>query len=768
MKPENEKPIYTAEVKGLLKSGTLAVYSDRTEFITSSIQKTIFNYSAIISVKKGLDRIIFVTEDGQAESCTVNRKNIHEAFLYIENASKPYIEKKKEALLAKGIYYSFPSSKGSTNGILNIQSDKIEYTARSGQNETVFFRDVLSATLLAETLQLSMANGTSRSFVIDNDTRDEVLSFVKNAIKPYVLERTVGFETAFGVDERIEINEQRSVFHIIRQNGNVITDERSIETIIKCEQVECDTPDNMLGNVLSGGMSILNTAAKAVSSQNNTSKPEEKISYVGVILTILTDQGTRTETVRFGDFLLGMSKTNKKYDRYFTEVSKFMEYMGSNYPDCELVIPVLPAPPADEPMGTLAAENANPQLPGADTASDTVMEKDQLGIIKYIEGVSGYIRECATPMTIAIQGSWGSGENSIMNMLSNHLKEYYQDNLLWFHARQLSKSDSGERLPMLVGNRLIKQLTTSSNTAADSAIKVAKGIISITSGFLSQGASDGQEFKEALFRDSSKDSLEKLTKLFSEQIRKRAAGENDKVVLFVDGLDELSPVKATELLEAMKYFFDCKGCVFVVAVDYNSVIRGAKEKYGQDFDDNKEKSFFHKIFHVSFRVPTSGYNIQKYVEEKLAHIGISTEDETELAFYIELIMHSVGCELQNMDHLFNSFLLLKKMAAAEIYENKDWRLMLFALLCMQSKFRDVYDYMVRMKDKMSPDFLSGFYDGQPKLLDQLQWNDEEKKEFEDFAKVFYDIINTDKEDGLSEAEFHMFTEVLGFSCITSQ
>lgn len=764
--PENENPIYTTEVKGLLKSGTLAVYHDRIEFITSSVHKTVFNYSSLVSVKKGLDRIIFITEDGQSESCTVNMKNIHEAFLYIKKASAPYIARRKEALLAKGIYYSFPSSKGSANGILNIYKDKIEYTAKSGQREAVFFQDVQTATLLAETLELSLTNGTSSSYIIDNDVREEVLSFVKNAISPYVLERTVGFDTGFGIDERIEINEERGVFHIIRQNGNVITNECSIDAIIKCEQAECSTPDSMLGNVLSGGMSILNTAAKAVISQN-TPKSEEKISYVGVLLTLRTDQGTWTETVRFGNFLLGMARSNKKYDKYFTEVTNFIKYLGTNCPECELVVPALSASGSrfeNEHAAFASAENAMTDI---NTAADATGEKDQFGIIKYIEGVSDFICECATPMTIAIQGSWGIGESSIIKMLSNHLEERYRNNLIWFNARQLSKSDSDERLPILIGNRLIKQLATG-NAAADSAIKVAKGIISITSGFLSQGASDGQELKEALFRDGAKDSPEKVSGYFAEQIAKRTTGENDKVIFFIDGLEELSSAKGVELLEAMKNFFNCRGCVFVITVDYNAVIRGANEIYGQDFDENKGKSFFNKIFQVSFRVPTSGFDIQNYVKDKLEHIGIRTNDETELTFYVELIRHSVGCEPQSMDRLFNSFLLLKKMADTNMYENKDMRLMLFALLCMQTKFRHIYDFIVRMKDKITPVFLSGLYKSQPELLQNVKWNEEEKAEFEDFIKVFCDIINTDQNDNISENECSVFAEVLEFSSITSQ
>lgn len=851
-----ENPIYEADVKGLLKSGKLAVYHDRAEFVISSVQKTVFNYSALIAVKKGLDRIIFITEDGQTESCTVNRKNIHEAFLYIDKASRPYIAERKnalwakgiryslvctglaggilnilddraefkaksgqcevlsykdvksvslsmgalefslisgkiksfaldkeirdevfsfvekavapyiaerkEALLARGISYSCPSSQGSDIGTLDILDDRAEYTSRSGQKQIVSFKDVRAVRLSMEMLELSLTDGTSKSFVVDRDICSEVLAFVENAIRPYVRKRTEGFETSFGIDERIEINESRGVFHIIRQNGNEITEEYPIGEVIKCERTECSTPGSVLGGVLSGGMAILGSAAKTA----NAPKADEKISSVDILLTVRSDQGIRTENVRFGNFLLGMSRTNPKYERYDAEASKLMDYLAGRCPECELIVPILPEPedkPAEITVDTSVEEEEVFSPP------DTTAEKDQFGIIKYVEGVSGFISECATPMTIAILGSWGSGRNSILKMLSASLEECYRKNLIWFNAWQFSQSDRDRQLSMQIGNKLISQLSGAAAAGTkDRAIKAAKGIINITSGFISQGSTDGQNLIGALFRENPADSPEKLVKGFSDLVKKRAAASNGKLIIFIDELDRLTPAKAVELLEAMRGFFDCEGCVFVVSADYNSVIRGATEIYGQDFDENKGKSFFDKIFQVSFRVPASGFNIQNYVKDKLAQIDIYPDDEAELGFYVELIRHSVGIEPKSMDHLFNSFLLLKKLADEETYKDKDRRLMLFSLLCMQTKFHEIYDAIVRMKDKLTPDFLADLSGEQSEILNNSRLSDDEKAGFNHFARIFCSIINTDKDESISQSECMAFAEVLDISSITSK
>lgn len=851
---EEAKPLYTAEVKGLLKSGTLAVYADRVEFITSNVQRMVIDYSALVSVKKGLDRIVFMTEDGRSESCTVNRKNIHEAFLYIDKASQPYIAARQERLLAQGVRYSLVSSMGLTGGVLNISNEAVEFKGKSGQSETIPFGEVRSAAatmsgleltlldgktkafsldkevrdevaafvrealvpyqaerkeaLLAQgiyfsclgndggslniftdraeyaqksgrnqvlpfskiravnlfggMLEIAMVNGTARSYSVDQEVQEELLAFVEKGIRPYVEARTVGFDLSFGLDERVEVNEERGVFHIIRQGGKEIGDERAVTDIIRCEWVEAPL-NGVIGGVLSGGMALL--SAVGAGGQD----PDEKMGYVGVQLT-LSEEGEPV-TVRFGDFLLGMSRSNKKYEKYLAELTRFMEYLEEHCPDCERVFP---PPPEEKPLPEEElAEPTSEELPApAEEASVQpaveAMEKDLFGILKYIEGVSGFIGECSTPMTIAIQGGWGSGKNSIMHMISAKLGEIGQEPPAWFSTWQFAQFDLGEQLPMLVGNRLIGLLGGGGDTATkDRAIKMAKGLINITSGIISQGSTDGQNLMDALFKDNSTDSLEKLVKSFAAQVQKKTGGERGKAVILVDDLDRLTPGKGVELLEAMRNFFDCEGCVFVVAVDYDWVIRGVKERYGRELDGVQGKQFFDKLFQVSFRVPTSGYNIQNYVKEQLERIDIQPDDR-ELGLSVSLIERSIGREPKGMERLFNSFLLLKNLADVELYQSRDRRLMLFSLLCMQSRFQAAYHALVGMKDRVTPALLQGLQEEGTKVLGLGGSDQEEEAAFRAFAGVFCDVINTSGDDGISDAESGVFARVLEFSSITSQ
>lgn len=875
----SDVPVYQTEVKGLRKTGKLTVYRDRTEFATSSVQRTIYSYSNLVAVKKrpglslNLDHIDFITEDGQTESCDVNRKTIHEAFLYIEkaaapyiarrrerllsqgihysiissigltngilnisdsqaefksksgqseivffqdvksvrvyggiksemlefllinrtsktfgidkelrdevfsfvvNAVEPYIEERKEALLAKGIYFSSFSSLGSVDGILNILEDRAEFTSKAEQNETVFFKDVRTVSLFTETLELSLTDGTSKAFVVEKDIREEILSFIQNAIQPYVQKRTEGFHKAFGIDEQIEINEERGVFHILRQGGKEISEEAPLSSIVKCEQTECSESSG----VLDKSIDIFNLAAKAVGAQNkNTLDADEKISYVGILLTVRTEQGEYAETVRFGDFFVRMSRTNEKYSKYLEEVSKFMDYLGGICPECELIVPALPEKPQEDASegipqsadgnetqtALIAASRQEEAFTDADAASET----DRTGILKYIEGVSGFINSCTTPMTIAIQGSGGIRKNSTMRMLFASLEKYCPNDRIWFDARQPFTSDTEKSLLELVGKELISLLSgTEDNASKERTAKITKSFIGLVTGIVASDSQVGRDLAdELLFKGTSAIPPGKLVDAFNGLVRERTGRSGGRIVILISNLDKLAPARTVELLKIMREFFDCDECVFVAAIDYGFFLRGAMEN--PDIDDQKGKALFDEIFQMFFQMPASEYDVRKYAMDKLEHMNISTDDE-ELDFYDELIQQSVGGEPRNMDRLFNSFLLLKNMTDSNLYESKIKRLILFALLCMQESFPAVYVQLIQMKGSMVPALISGLCSADSEVVSNCGLNEEEAERFQAFAQVFCDIIDMDDSGNISGPECDMFVRMLELSSITSK
>lgn len=860
--PGMDGPLYQAEVKKMLKSGQLIVYRDRTEFVSSSVQRAIFNYTGLVSVKKEWDHIDFITEDGRKASCPADRKCVHEAFLYIEQAVRPYLDQRRERLLSQGVRYSFPSAQGVLNeGVLDISADQAEFKSKSGksdvvpfqdvksvsaaagtldfslfggrmksfavsrelrdevlafvtgavapylarrkeallaqgiyfsfphldggttdiladrleyrggagQAETVLFQDVRAVSVYAGTLELALTDGTSKPFSIDEDAGGEVLAFVKSAIEPYVTARTAGFDRAFGIDERIEINEERGVFHIIRQGGREITAEWPLDALTRCEWVE-NTELTALAGVVSGSIALFKSAAKAAGSQ--TVPEEDRISCAGAVMTVRAEPESETETVWFGIFTAGMSRSNKRYERYLAEWSGLSEYLKNRCPACELIEPVPPepreelpaaAPPAAEEPA--ASESTAGGTERAGSTAGSAARQDDLGIAKYMEGVSRFIGNCATPMTIAFQGNRGSGESSIFKMLFNRLRESYGENLMWLNARQFSQGGAGEALSLSAGRKLVGLfIDENSAEAKNRAANIAAGVLKLMASAIASDSSAGDNLVDGIFDHGTVDSVDQLLKLFSRQVEVRTRGGSDKVVLFVDGLDQLTPARAVELLDAMRDFLACRGCVFVIAADYGNILSGARELYGE----SRAKRFFDEMFKMSFRVPASSYNVQNYVKSKFEGMGIQAGDGRELDLCAALIQHSVGRDPESIDRLFHSFQLLKDMVGEEVYESRYKRLALFALLCMQARFRDAYDYAARMRDRVTPEFLTGLCGESAQLWDTPQNGGGEREAYRNFGGVFAQVINLDGRAEISETECRAFAEVLELSCVTSR
>ena len=86
------------------------------------------------------------------------------------------------------------------------------------------------------------------------------------------------------------------------------------------------------------------------------------------------------------------------------------------------------------------------------------IKDDLLGVDKHISGLSDFIKICDTPMTIAIQGDWGTGKTSFMNMV----RELTCDDVVpvWFNTWQFFQF----HLADILSYTLLSTLLTSLNS----------------------------------------------------------------------------------------------------------------------------------------------------------------------------------------------------------------------------------------------------------------------------------------------------------------
>ena len=397
--------------------------------------------------------------------------------------------------------------------------------------------------------------------------------------------------------------------------------------------------------------------------------------------------------------------------------------------------------------------------------TDSPAVQDSFNISKYINGLVNFIKSCNTPMTIAVQGDWGTGKTSIMTMIKNELKNSKNLNLVWFNTWQFSQFNLGDKLPLTMLNKLVNEVSSNKESENFKYIKKAMvGVADAILGHISGGALEVSSFldnEENLF-----EAIERLKESFQKLVNEKA-GDEGRVIIFIDDLDRIEPERAVELLEVLKIFLDCEKCIFVLAIDYSVVTRGVKVKYGNDFSEGKGKSFFDKIIQVPFKMPVGSYDISLYVKKCFEDIGMEVEEET-LPQYINLIKYSIGNNPRSMKRLFNSFLLLSNISDSEILEDSLNRQILFALLCMQSSYELMYNYIIEKRLDLDGEFFNELKNEKNDIFKKIEMNEKEISQFTRFMENFYSLLDKDGDGEINkEDEMEVFRKVLNFSTVTS-
>ena len=339
--------------------------------------------------------------------------------------------------------------------------------------------------------------------------------------------------------------------------------------------------------------------------------------------------------------------------------------------------------------------------------SDSPTHDDKFSIENYINGLSNFITECETPLTIAIQGDWGTGKTSIMYQVEKRLNPEKQDEkiqTIFFNTWQYSQFDMGNNLAVALITDLISELNVE-DSKKKQFFKKAKGALSkgleyvnLDFGILN-GEKLTEKFQDLIIgfgerTDDIKHLKENLQDIINDAIKEN---KSDRIVIFIDDLDRLVPEKAIELLEVLKLFLDCEHCVFVLAIDYNVVVKGAKSKYGKDLDDEKGKAFFEKIIQVPFTVPVANYDLQNFIRNSLKKLGFKFKEKNANKSNIEtvtqLIRYTIGNNPRTINRLFNSVSLLMYINGNVDISDEE-KLMILTMVCFQLRFEEAYNYLL--------------------------------------------------------------------------
>lgn len=363
--------------------------------------------------------------------------------------------------------------------------------------------------------------------------------------------------------------------------------------------------------------------------------------------------------------------------------------------------------------GTHLSCIADTPLAGAD---------DHLDAEIYARALADFIRQADTPLTIGIQGGWGSGKTSLFSLIRAQLQskkgqdadaedeEKQPVTCITVNAWEQSLFQSDVNIALVAMNLLQDILTKICELPKDPSLALPEAT-------KKKIHASGQETKAVLttikrvFLATAQIGLTLLTqkdmsgalKLASTPeapesespakeirgLRKELAGlvewlpaetGSPRLVIFIDDLDRVPPTAAVQILDVLKNIFNIPGCVFVLAIDYEVVSKGLEAKLGPRTGKNAHefRQYLDKIIQVPFTMPTGSLSLNNraLIKELVRKLGLREftgevpQEETFKALG-KIVRLAAGSNPRSIKRILNTVSLLEhiekqKLAQKEI------------------------------------------------------------------------------------------------------
>lgn len=349
--------------------------------------------------------------------------------------------------------------------------------------------------------------------------------------------------------------------------------------------------------------------------------------------------------------------------------------------------------------------------------------QDMLGCDAYFDGLASFIRTCPTPMTIAIQGGWGTGKTSAIRIIESKLKGSgicLSEFNTWQYTKVAGRDlyiplmfqlrDSIDEAAAALSDADRKAYEKQFEKKSESYWKMlVGGVTTVGLGALESISGTGI-VNEVISKaaESSSQSTEELSSVrhfnyivaLREDLKQRIRfiqGRRDgnaRFVFFIDDLDRLSPEVAVELLEDMKNFMEFESCVFVLALDHDIVRRGLDQKFGSNLDKTYSEHFFDKIIQVPFTLPVQQYDMHAYLNELC---GRQYGDVTDAM--ADVVVRFGDTNPRSIKRVLNILQLYRDMPSGPVAkkdsEGASEVAEMFAIMLLQVDHRDLYKEMVK-------------------------------------------------------------------------
>lgn len=381
-------------------------------------------------------------------------------------------------------------------------------------------------------------------------------------------------------------------------------------------------------------------------------------------------------------------------------------------------------------------------------------EGDRLNMKVYAAALTDFVKEAEAPLTIALQGEWGSGKTSLMNSLKASLVDAPDAPYLgiWINTWQYALMSNPEEAILNILMGISGQVSVFAKTSAEDRKRFLGKLATFAGSACSQFFTKqfGIDFKKNIEEwnapdaETAKSGVENLKSELAAAVKKALENAKGKrgFLFFIDDLDRIDPPVAVQILELLKNVFDLENCIFILAIDYGVVVKGLKPKFGAMTPENERefRSFFDKIIQLPFAMPVNSYKIDDFLMDSLVGIGYLDAKEKNDATLCEAItyyaLQSVGRNPRSLKRLINYLSLIRLLiertpTQEDDADFKSWKDILFALVSLQVQYPKVYEALLAEPDfpSWSETFeqkwrLPALEEGEKAKLDKMEEFDE--------------------------------------------
>ncbi len=385
-------------------------------------------------------------------------------------------------------------------------------------------------------------------------------------------------------------------------------------------------------------------------------------------------------------------------------------------------------------------------------------KEDLFGTGQYVEALSKFIQDSvesrATPITLGIQGDWGSGKTSLLNLLKIQLGESYLS--INFNSWVFSNEQNiGGELILRAANavmdaaekikekKLASKLYEGLNYLFHAGWRMAEGFLQKKGIDLSYQRKKNTEFSQ--FHDHFADSVGKIL----QKTGKRA------LIFYIDDLDRVPPTKAIELTEAIKNFLDVPGCVFLIACDYRVIQKGLLIKFGFSEKSRESHQYLDKIFQIPFRMPVFRKNErQKYIKNCFDDESFSDEHIITLDEIIATLQMANPRAIKRIAGVFKLLCYVQK--PQQTIEKMNF----LTLVILQQYSTSIYQFLAQNEN--APELLALGQENEESINTEVLKDFEENEEIlERFTELFR--INTFFQDWLQKEAYCPYLGLTGLA-----